>query len=206
MYDKWFLVLFVIVLLFGILREGAYLFIYYTFWSFTTEIIYFTVVVCRVQKHYQKLLYNIVMAPSIVVSLGFWLIIAPTYHWKSANSNIVLSIVVHGINTIALLLQKQELFSILSRDFWKPVLFTTIYNIFLPVYIALGGRTVSGFIPYWYAQYDRAIGWIFGILAISSVCITHLIIATSLHSPTPKKTFLHPDSQEQPHSFIKILR
>ena len=184
MYEKWFLVLFLIVLVFGLVREGPYIFIYYTFWSFTIEIVYFALVVCGTGRVYQEMLYNMVVAPSIVVAFGFWLLIAPTYDWKSVNSNIVLSMVVHGANAVALVLQK-ELFSIVSRDFWKPVLFTILYNLFLPLYIGLGGRTMGGHIPYWYAQYDRPIGWVFGLLAICSVGITHLIVATYLHRPIP---------------------
>jgi len=204
MYDKWFLMLFVIVLIFAILRERHYIFIYYTFWSFTIEIIYFTFVVFKVPRYYQQLLYNIVMAPSIVVALGFWLLIAPTYNWKSVNSNIFLSIVVHGINAIAIIIQKKEFLSIISQDFWKPVLFTTLYNIFLPVCIALGGRTKSGSIPYWYAQYDKAIGWIFGILAITSVGITHIITATYFNSSTLKKKVIQKDSKDS-HEQSQLL-
>ena len=59
------------------------------------------------------------------------------------------------------------------RDIWKPVCYTILYNIFLAVYVGHGGRSISGKLPYWYAQYDKAIGWIFAMLAILSSGIVH---------------------------------
>ena len=52
-----------------------------------------------------------------------------------------------------------------------------IYNTFLAIYVGGGGRSISGKLPYWYAQYDQPIGWVFAALAVAATGITHFIIA-----------------------------
>ena len=83
MSELWFL-LFGIVLCFGLIQEQCYLFIYYTFWSFALEVFYFGLVATGLGKEgLQHQLYSTLLAPSIVICLGFWMIIAPTYSWDS---------------------------------------------------------------------------------------------------------------------------
>lgn len=175
MNELWFL-LFGIVLCFGLIQEQGYLFIYYTFWSFALEVVYFGLVAMGVgQEGLQHQLYSILLAPSIVIGLGFWIVIAPTYSWNSPAGNIVMAVVTHGCNMIALLCQTQYRTNV--RDVWKPVLFTTIYQLFLAVYVGSGGRSISGKLPYWYAQYDVSIGWVFAGLAVLSVGLVHVSVS-----------------------------
>lgn len=183
----WFL-LFSIVLFFGILKEQQYIFIYYTFWSFTLEVFYFGLLTFGHKTHG---LYSIILAPSIVLTFGFWLVIAPIYLRSTAPSvNIIMTLVTHGCNMIALLTQKQE--RIRVREVWKPVLFTTVYNIFLAVYVGSGGRSISGQLPYWYAQYEVPIGWVFALLAIFANGIVHVGVASYMYPPpTEKNTTPH---------------
>ena len=73
--------------------------------------------------------------------------------------NIVMVFVTHGLNMVAAILEKKKVF---LKDIWKPILYTTLYNTFLAIYVGGGGRSISGKLPYWYAQYDQPIGWVFG--------------------------------------------
>lgn len=181
MNELWF-VLFSIVLCFGLIQEQCYIFIYYTFWSFTLEVLYFGLVTLGVGKDWlQHQLYSILLAPSIVVCLGFWMIIAPTYYWHSPTGNIVMAVTTHGCNMVALLSQTAS--HTKARDVWKPVLFTTVYQLFLVLYVGSGGRSISGKLPYWYAQYDVSIGWVFAGLAIVSVGLVHISISTYRYKP-----------------------
>ena len=181
MNELWF-VLFSIVLCFGLIQEQCYIFIYYTFWSFTLEVIYFGLVTLGVGKDWlQHQLYSILLAPSIVVCLGFWMIIAPTYYWHSPAGNVVMAVTTHGCNMVALLSQTASRTK--ARDVWKPVLFTTVYQLFLVLYVGSGGRSISGKLPYWYAQYDVSIGWVFAGLAIVSVGLVHISISTYRYKP-----------------------
>jgi len=180
----WWL-LFSIVLGFGIVKEQQFIFIYYTIWSFTLEIVYFGLLLFG-QK--TRGLYSIILAPSIVICAGFWIVIAPMVQWSRPNVNILMTLVTHGCNMVALLAQKQE--RIYMHEFWKPALFTTIYNIFLALYVGSGGRSVSGQLPYWYAQYDRPIGWVFALLAIFANVIVHMGVSAYMYPkdkehPTP---------------------
>ena len=184
MSELWFL-LFGIVLCFGLIQEQCYLFIYYTFWSFALEVFYFGLVATGLGKEgLQHQLYSTLLAPSIVICLGFWMIIAPTYSWDSPAGNIVMAVVTHGCNMVALLSQTQ--YHIKARDVWKPVLFTTIYQLFLALYVGSGGRSISGKLPYWYAQYDMSIGWVFAGLAIVSVGLVH--VSLSMYRSKPVST------------------
>ena len=181
MNELWF-VLFSIVLCFGLIQEQCYIFIYYTFWSFTLEVVYFGLVTLGLGKErLQHQLYSIILAPSIVIGLGFWIVIAPTYSWDSPAGNIVMAVVTHGCNMIALLCQTQYRTNV--RDVWKPVLFTTIYQLFLAVYVGSGGRSISGKLPYWYAQYDVSIGWVYAGLATVAVGLVHISISMSRANP-----------------------
>ena len=174
----WF-VLFTIVLIFGIVREHQYLFIYYTFWSFTLEIVYFGLLYSGKPTRW---LYGIILAPSIVVCCGFWIVIAPAYSWDSPLANVVLTVVTHGLNMIAMLMQSTDRIQV--KDVWKPVLFTSVYNLFLAVYVGSGGRSISGQLPYWYAQYDRPIGWVFAALSVIASAVVHVGMSTLLYKHT----------------------
>lgn len=180
------LLLFSIVLAFGIVKEQQYIFIYYTIWSFTLEIVYFGLLLFG-QK--TRGLYSIILAPSIVICSGFWIVIAPMIQWSRPNINILMTLVTHGGNMVALLAQKQE--RIYMHEFWKPALFTTIYNIFLALYVGSGGRSVSGQFPYWYAQYDRPIGWVFALLSIFANVIVHVGVSAYMYPKDKIHTIPH---------------
>ena len=178
--NEFFLILFSIVLAFDVYREGPYIFIYYTIWTFTLETFFFAMLVMDKRKLAEKV-FSFIYAPSIVVCVGFWIMIAPM-SWSVANStNIVLVTVTHGVNMFAMLIQP---FKILHRDVWKPLLYTTVYNLFLAIYVGHGGRSISGKLPYWYAQYDRPIGWIFAFLAISASTAVHILSSTKRRAKT----------------------
>lgn len=173
MNEFWF-ILFTIVLLFGVLREGHYLFIYYTIWTFTLETIFFGLLVAKREKMAAKI-FPFIYAPAIVVCVGFWVIIAPAAT-EAPITNIVLTIVTHGLNMIALLLQPYKVY---HDDLWKGISYTIVYNLFLAIYVGSGGRSISGKLPYWYAQYDRLMGWGFAGLAISAVTLVHLLSSSN---------------------------
>jgi len=177
--NEYWLVLFVIVLLFDFIREGTFVLIYYTMWTFILEIIFLTLLVTK-RKQFARKIFPFIYAPAVVVCIGFWTIIAPQTS-TAPISNIVLTIVVHGINAIALITQP---FKIYTTDLWKSVTYTFIYNLFLAIYVGKGGRSISGKLPYWYAQYDKPIGWIFAGLALVSVAVVHILSTAQ----TPKKT------------------
>lgn len=172
----WFL-LFAIIYLYSLLKEQHYILIYYTYWSLTLEIVYFGLLL---SGRPTKWLYSIILAPSIVICLGFWLVIAPMYPWSSPSVNIILTLVTHGCNMVALLTQKQE--RIYVREVWKPLLFTSIYQFFLILYVGSGGRSISGQLPYWYAQYDRPVGWVFALLATFANFIVHIGVASYMYT------------------------
>lgn len=168
-------ILFLTVLLFHLRAEGAYVFIYYTMWTFTLEIIYFMLLLTNRLTRIREHLFEIIFAPSIVVCLGFWLVIAPIYLHSSKPKNAVLVFVTHGLNAVAML---TEMKTISMSSIWKPTLYTIVYNLFLVVYAGSGCRSVSGKLPYWYAEYDQPIGWIFFGLAVIAVVLVHVISAT----------------------------
>jgi len=89
---------------------------------------------------------------------------------------------------VAVLAERKKVF---TNDIWKPILYTSIYNTFLALYVGAGGRSKSGHLPYWFAQYDQPIGWIFAALAIASTGVVHFIVAV------PKDDQLHKTSTKQ---------
>ena len=172
MNELWF-ILFSVVLLFDVLREGQYILIYYTMWTFLLETIFFGLLVFKKETVALKI-FPFIFAPAIVVCIGFWIIVAPAA--KTAPiTNIVLTIVTHGLNMVALLLQPYKVY---MDDLWKPITYTAIYNVFLAIYTGSGGRSISGKLPYWYAQYDTPIGWIFAVLAVCAAMTVHIFTSS----------------------------
>ncbi len=172
-------VLFGIVFIFSVIRERQFILIYYTVWTFMLELAYF---LCKSLRwtSMADALWPFMMAPAIVVCIGFWIIVAPMQFTYQPPENIVMVFVTHGLNMVAVIVEKKKVF---LKDIWKPVLYTIVYNIFLAIYVGGGGRSISGKLPYWYAQYDQPIGWIFAALAVTAAGVTHFTIA----SPEPKK-------------------
>jgi len=185
MNELW-LILFSIVLLFDWMREQQYIFIYYTIWTFTLETIFFIALVFKKTKFAEKV-FPVIYAPSIVVCVGFWLIVAPRHLHHPQFTNIVLTVVVHGLNTVALISQP---FPVYSRDWWKPVLYTILYNIFLAIYVGAGFRSISGRLPYWYAQYDNIIGWSFATMATVAVATVHTLSSSKYIKKTDSKPII----------------
>lgn len=185
------LLLFLIVLAYDLYLEHHFIFIYYTIQTFSLEILYFTAAVLEKAGHtraapWKKHLFDIVFAPSIVVCVGFWVVIAPTRIHGPKPRNSVFIVVTHGFNALAML---DEVQSVRADAIWKPVLYTFLYNLFLIAYVGAGGRSISGKLPYWYCEYDKPVGWIF---ALVSICAAALVHATSvriwpLHD-VPKRT------------------
>ncbi len=175
MIDVIWSVLFSTVLMYDIWQERQYIFIYYTIWTFTLETLFFILKACHKERE-ALIIYPFIFAPSIVVCCGFWLIIAPVFLTSSIPSNIFLIIVTHGFNMIAILQQPYKIF---PKDLWKPICYTIVYNIFLAVYVGAGFRSISGRLPYWYAEYDRSSGWIFAFLGIAASGIIHIMFATT---------------------------
>lgn len=181
----WF-ILFVTVILFHIHNEGAFIFIYYTIWTFTLETLFFGLLMLKsprivaVRRH----LFETIFAPSIVVCVGFWIVIAPIYLQSSKPKNAVLVFVTHGLNAIAMI---TEMKTLTMGVIWKPLAFTFTYNLFLMVYVGAGGRSISGKLPYWYAEYDKLVGWVFFVLAMIAVSLVHLISASYIWPVPPKR-------------------
>ena len=183
------LILFSIVLLFDAYLEGYYLLIYYTIWTFILETLFF---LCLVLEKYtprlvswRKQLFEIIFAPSIVVCVGFWLVIAPRYIHHSKPRNGVLIAVTHGLNAVAML---TEVRGLPHASVWKPVLYTIIYNVFLMLYVGAGGRSMSGNLPYWYAQYNRPMGWIFAFVSVTAVAAVHVTSSLYIWPVKPKSS------------------
>ena len=181
----WF-ILFLTVLLYHAYVERAFIFIYYTIWTFTMETIFFGLIMLQsprivaIRRH----LFEIIFAPSIVVCVGFWIVIAPIYLQSSKPKNAVLVFVTHGLNAIAMI---TEVKTLKTASIWKPLLYTFVYNLFLIIYVGAGGRSISGKLPYWYAEYDKAIGWVFFGLAMSAVALVHVCSATYVWPVRPKR-------------------
>ena len=173
----WF-VLFSIVYLFHAYHERFFTLIYYTVWTFLLEIAYFGARIAK-QDAVAETLWPCLFAPSIVVCMGFWIIVAPVHLAAQGAGNAFLLVVTHGVNMVATLAERKR---VLTKDIWKPLLYTFVYNLFLAIYVGAGGRSISGRLPYWYAQYDVPIGWIFAALAMSAVAIVHFMV-----SETPPK-------------------
>ncbi len=173
----WF-ILFSIVFLFHVYHERQFALIFYTVWTFLPEILYFGALVIGTSRVADTIL-PFLFAPSIVVCMGFWLIVAPVHLAHQEAGNIFLLVVTHGLNMIATVAEQKR---VPTKDMWKPLLYTFVYNLFLAIYVGAGGRSVSGRLPYWYAQYDVPIGWIFAALTMSAVGIVHLMV-----SETPVK-------------------
>ena len=171
MNELWF-ILFSVVLFFDFLREGTFTLIYYTMWTFTLETVFFALLVAKKDKIAIQLL-PFIYAPAIVVCIGFWIIVAPAAA-TAPITNVVLTLVVHGLNMVALVLQPDQVY---MTDLWKPIAYTSLYNIFLAMYVGSGGRSLSGKLPYWYAQYDNSIGWIFAGLAVTAAMTVHIFVS-----------------------------
>jgi len=172
--NEFWLILFSVVLIFDLFREQQFIFIYYTIWTFTLETIFFALLVAK-QELYASKLFPFIYAPSLVVCIGFWILIAPISSSPPQLTNMVLTVVTHGLNMIAMVLQP---YKIHLKDVWKPVFYTVVYNIFLAVYVGIGGRSISGNLPYWYTQYDKAVGWVFAGLAILAVSTVHVFCSS----------------------------
>jgi len=167
----WF-ILFLSVFAFHAWSEHAYILIYYTMWTFVLEILYFGLLLVGIES---KHIFDTILAPSIVVFVGFWLVIAPTYLTSPKPNNAMFVVVTHGFNALAMAAESRPLS---TSSIWKPVLYTIVYNLFLVVYVGAGGRSVSGKLPYWYAQYDRAIGWVFFGISVLAVAVVHVVAST----------------------------
>jgi hypothetical protein len=142
-------------------------------WTFLLETLFFGLLVVKKEKLALQIL-PFIYAPAIVVCMGFWIIVAPAAA-TAPITNVVLTLVVHGLNMIALLLQPYKMY---MEDLWKPIAYTTTYNIFLAIYVGSGGRSISGKLPYWYAHYDTPIGWIFAGLAITAAMAVHVFASS----------------------------
>ena len=180
-------ILFGIVLVFYVFREQHFAFVYYTIQTFTLEFAYFAALTFQ-QERIANTIWPFLVAPAIVVCVGFWVIIAPMEFSEQPPTNLVIIFVTHGLNMVAVLAERKKVF---TNDIWKPILYTSIYNTFLALYVGAGGRSKSGHLPYWFAQYDQPIGWIFAALAIASTGVVHFIVAV------PKDDQLHKTSTKQ---------
>ena len=80
-----------------------------------------------------------------------------------------------------------EIKHISLHSIWKPIIYTILYNLFLIIYVGTGGRSISGKLPYWYAQYDKPIGWAFAVVSVVAVSIVHFISAIYIW-PIPKES------------------
>ena len=188
MIDYFWFILFFIVLSFDAYHEQYYIFIYYTIWTFTLETLYFGLKLLPESPSKKKILrhlFDVIFAPTIVVAIGFWLVIAPIYLSNPKPKNAVFVFVTHGFNAFATI---YEIKTISVSSIWKPILYTTVYNLFLIVYVCSGHRSISGKLPYWYAQYDTYIGWIFVVIAIAAVAIVHVISSVYIW-PERKRQF-----------------
>ena len=177
----WF-VFFAIVIVFNFIREQQYILIYYTSWTFILETTYFGLQTFKTPQlsEIANRIWPFMYAPAIVVCIGFWIIVAPIHFHQQPPENIFLLVVTHGFNMVAVLTERKI---ILTKDIWKPIVYTVVYNLFLVIYVGGGGRSISGKLPYWYAQYDKPIGWIFAALATTAVTAVHFIMG----SPEPKE-------------------
>lgn len=184
MRQSFWLILFLSVLAFLTWSEGAFILIYYTIWTFLLETLYFALLLAGIES---KHLFDTIFAPTIVVFVGFWLVIAPTYISSPKPNNAMFVLVTHGCNALAMTLEVRSL-SIAS--IWKPVVYTIVYNLFLVVYVGSGGRSVSGRLPYWYAEYDKPIGWVFFAISVLAVAAVHVIASTYVWPATKKRPLL----------------
>lgn len=174
-YSKhlWF-ILFSIVLTYNIIRERQYLFIFYTQWTFTIETIYFGLRTFGANTLADRI-WPYLVAPATVVCMGFWTVIAPIHLFSPnrGHHNLFMLSVTHGCNLIAVICEQRPVW---SREIYKPVMYTVLYNFFLAIYVGAGGRTISGQLPYWYTQYDSPIGWAFAALTIAAVAVVHFMV------------------------------
>ena len=175
--------MFSIVFIYNVLRERQFLLIYYTVWTFILETVYFGLRSANrtIAHKWANKIWPFLFAPAVVVCLGFWIAVAPVLFQTRNSDNLVSLFITHGMNMIAVCMEERPVF---SKDVWKPILYTLVYNLFLAIYVGLGGRSISGNLPYWYAQYDKPIGWIFGAMATAAVAIVHLLVV----SPEPKES------------------
>lgn len=176
MYRVCLFTLFVILLSYYIYLEQQYIFIYYTIWTFGLETVFFGCLILEdvstLAKRVSDTLFPLIFAPSLLVAIGFWVVVAPFS--ETSLAHLSRTVVTHGLNAVAMCI---EIRPICRTDIWKPVTYTAFYNIFLYVYVQLGGRSVSGKLPYWYAQYESYLGWLFAALAVLSVTVIHFGMA-----------------------------
>ncbi len=181
MRETFWLILFAVTLAFDIYLERQFILIYYTIWTFILETMYFVAKVLQKPRWYNAI-FPIVFAPSLVVCIGFWIVIAPTWSGPKPQ-NVFFIVVTEGFNAVALLRQVRK---VSMADIWKPCVYTLLYNMFLVLYVGAGGRSISGRLPYWYAQYDNPIGWVFFMISVLAVAITHTVAATYIWPPPPR--------------------
>tara|TARA_B110000285_G_scaffold235601_1_gene318506 strand:- start:893 stop:1381 length:489 start_codon:yes stop_codon:yes gene_type:complete len=155
-------------------------------WTFILETIFFSLFIIKNKRiqQIQKQIFETIFAPCIVVFVGFWTVIAPVYMHRKIPKNVFFITVTHGLNAIAIV---SEMKHIRLKSIWKPITYTIIYNLFLIIYVGTGGRSISGKLPYWYAQYDKPIGWIFAVTSVIAVSIIHFISAIYIW-PIPKES------------------
>lgn len=177
MYRLFWVILFMLTLAYNIYLEQWYVFIYYTTWTFVVEIILFTSLLLEDYSTHFKCLANflfpIVFAPTILVALGFWILIAPTLSDK-ISYDFIRIFITHGVNALAMYTVRRPVF---IQDMWKPLAYTVSYSVFLVTYVLLGGRSISGKLPYWYCEYDRPVGWLFISLSLVAIALIHAWIA-----------------------------
>lgn len=188
MYRLTWFILFVLTLAYNIYLEQWYVFIYYTTWTFVVEIILFACLLLEdYSTHFKRLanfLFPVVFAPTILVALGFWVLIAPTLSNK-ISYDFVRIFITHGLNVLAAYTVRRP---VTVQDIWKPLAYTMSYNIFLVTYVLLGGRSISGKLPYWYCEYDSYLGWLFVSLSLAAVALIHMWLEKKpLEQTTPKQ-------------------
>ena len=173
MFRVFWFALFVLALAFDVQYEGAYIFVYYTMWTLMLETIYFGCLLSTSKRCQQisDALFPILMGPTLLVALGFWLLIAPFA--ETSLRRFLYTIIVHGLNALAMC---TEIRPIDKRDVWKPVLYTITYHVFFITYVMHGGRDVKGKLPYWFAQYDTFLGWAIAAFAICCSGLVHMLL------------------------------
>ena len=100
-------VLFGIVFIFSAIREHQFVLIYYTVWTFILELVYFLCKSLNLSS-IADILWPFLLAPSIVVCVGFWIIVAPMQFMHHPPENIVMVFVTHGLNMVAAILEKKK--------------------------------------------------------------------------------------------------
>ena len=149
-------------------------------------ILFFIVIIFNFYREQQYVLIYYTNWTFILETIYFGLCIIIHFTIQKPT-NMFLTVVTHGFNMLAMITEGNKIF---MKDVWKPVLYTFIYNIFLAIYVGAGGRSISNNLPYWYAQYDIALGWIFFALAISAVVIVHFAFSSLKRQTTNSKLYI----------------